>query len=805
MNSSLPAENLRKYASEEEISASTSKEFDPITGIIGQERAVKALKFGLGMDGQGFNIFISGQPGTGKTSAARRFINEIAKKQTTPSDWVYVNNFRDTSRPKAIALPAGKASEFRQDMKSFMNNTSQQLNESLDSEDFARRKDEIVQKYQKEKDQLFQEANEYARQNNFVIRQGPAGFETIPLTQQGEPMKGDEFKKLDPELRKELEEKGREVQQNLKTTLRKIQKVDRQMYAEAEKLHEETVRYVIEPMLDELKEKYNDNNERISTYLNEVLDAILKNLSYFIKNFRQEDDSQYGNQADPYQTLQKERFMKQFEVNVLVDHKDTKGAPVIIETHPGYTDLFGRIEKESKFGALETDFTLIRQGSLHDANGGYIIIPVEDLLRNPFSWETLVNSLKTEEITVEDATEKLGFMATKSLRPEYIPLNIKVILIGTTNHYQLLYQWIDDFRRLFKVKSDFDTVMERSSENITNYLGFISLVCNEQDELIHLDQTAMKEVIEYGSRLADHQDKLSTQFRQIFDIIREANYYAQQNGGSQISGEHVKTAIDEKKYRSNLIQEKIQELIVDGTLKINAEGKKTGIINGLAVLNTGDFSFGKPNKITASLGLGKGQVLDIEREAKTGGPIHTKGVMILSGYLMERFGIEQPINLSIRLVFEQSYSGVEGDSASSAEVYAIMSAIGDIPIQQGIAVTGSVNQKGEVQAIGGVNEKIEGFFEICQKNGLTGEQGVLIPESNIKNLMLKEQVVEACQNGQFRVWSVKSIDEGFAILSGMKAGTKDDAGQFPENSFNRKISEQIGYYHKKYSDLSSNT
>lgn len=805
MKEALAHQHLRKKATEEEVTRSTSHEFEPITGIIGQDRAIKALKFGLGIEGNGFNIFLSGQPGTGKHSAAHRFINQIAKDQPTPDDWIYVNNFRDASKPKAISLPAGKGAEFRQDMKNFLNNATERLKEAFESDDFSRRKDEIVQKHQKEKDDLFQEVNRYARENNYAIKQGPAGFETIPLNQHGQPMKSEEFNKLDAELRKELEEKGREVQQNLKETLRKIQKIEREMHHELNQLEEDVANYAIDPLIDELQEKYGDN-EKIQSYLNEVMNEIIQNLSMFLQNPGQQGGQQgMMQQADPYQAIQKEKFMKQFEINLLVDHKDTTGAPVINENHPSHPELFGRIEKESKFGTLETDFTLIKPGSIHEANGGYIMIPVEDLLRNPFSWETLVNALKTEEITIEDATEKLGFMSTKSLRPDHIPLNIKVILIGTPYHYQILYQWIEDFRKLFKVKSEFDTVMERNDENLNNYMGFISMLCNERSELCHLENSALKEVIEYGSRLAEHQNKLSSQFRSIFDIISEANYYASSNSSKQIKGEHVKQAIEEKVYRSNLIQEKLQEMIKEDTILIDIEGKKTGKINGLAVLSTGDFSFGKPNKITTSLGLGKGEVLDIEREAKTGGPIHTKGVLILSGYLMHKYGIDQPLNISIRLVFEQSYSGVEGDSASSAEVFSIMSEVGDIPINQGIAVTGSMNQKGEVQPIGGVNEKIEGFFEVCREKGLTGEQGVIIPESNVKNLMLKDEVVEACKNNQFNVWPIKTIDEGFEILSGYQPGEPDEDGQYPENTFNRIIRDKIYEYYKKYSNYQQNS
>jgi lon-related putative ATP-dependent protease len=447
-------------------------------------------------------------------------------------------------------------------------------------------------------------------------------------------------------------------------------------------------------MFDEVREKY-ESMEAVSAYLDAVMHAILTNLS----TFRNPSGGQ--DQQNPYQALQVQRFMRQFEVNVLVDNSQQQGAPVIMENNPTYNNLFGRIEKEASFGTMETDFSLIREGSLHQANGGYIVIPVIDLMRNAFSWESLINALKSEQIVIEDPSEKLGFGATKSLRPEPVPLNIKVVLIGLPSHYQLLYNMVDDFRKLFKVKSEFDSQMDRTPENIERFLGFLSMCCQEDGQKHQpVDRSGMQKMVEHASRLAEHQQKLSTRFQQLQDILSEANYYALEQGRSAIGEAEIRRAIEEQTYRSNLIQEKVEEFIREGTLMINVEGMKAGEINGLAVLDLGDFSFGRPNKITSSLGYGKGSILDIEREAKMGGSLHTKGVLILSGYLIEKYGLKQPLSLSLRLVFEQNYSGVDGDSASSAEAYVVLSAISGIPIQQGLAVTGSVNQKGEIQPIG---------------------------------------------------------------------------------------------------------
>jgi lon-related putative ATP-dependent protease len=472
---------------------------------------------------------------------------------------------------------------------------------------------------------------------------------------------------------------------------------------------------------------------------------------------------------------------RRYEVNVLVDHSEIEGAPVIVESNPTYNNLFGRIEKEPQFGTLLTDFTMIREGSLHRANGGYLVIPISELARAPLSWDSLKRALRTREVAVEEAAERLGFIATKSLRPESTALDIKIVLIGDAQSYYLLYAYDEDFRELFKVKADFDTRMERTPENVQNYASFVcSLCCDET--LKHLDSTAMAKIVEHGSRLAGEQDKLSTRFGDLADVVRESSFYAVQDGLEYVTADHVKRAIDERFYRSNLVQERVQEMIERGSIMIDVEGAQAGQVNGLSVSGLGDIQFGRPSRITASVGLGRRGLVDIEREANLGGPLHTKGVLILSGYMVEQYAQDKPLSLSAQLVFEQSYGGVDGDSASSTELYAILSALSGLPIKQGIAVTGSVNQKGQVQAIGGVNEKIEGFFAVCEAKGLTGEQGVMIPESNVSNLMLKEEVVEAVAQGRFHIWAVKTIDEGIEVLTGVRAGARLEDGTFEEGT-----------------------
>jgi len=493
--------------------------------------------------------------------------------------------------------------------------------------------------------------------------------------------------------------------------------------------------------------------------------------------------------APPQPWLQDVAFRK-YEVNAAVDHSETVGAPVVMERNPTYNNLFGRIEKEAVYGALQTDFTLIRGGSLHQANGGYLVLPVEEVLRNLFSYDSLKRAIRDRQIVVEDMGERLGYLTTKSLRPEPIPLSVKVVLIGPPHLYYTLYALDEDFRELFKVKAEFDVRMDRSEENVRNYVAFVSTLCSREG-LRPLEAGAVAKVVEYGSRAVEDQQKLSTRFSEVADIVRAANFWAERDGSPQVAETHVRKAIDEKVYRSNLIQERIQEFIQRGILLVDTAGEEVGQVNGLAVIELGDHAFGRPSRITASIGLGQAGLVDIEREARLGGPIHTKGVLILSGYLSRRYTYDKPLSLSARLVFEQSYEGVEGDSASCAELFTLLSAISEAPIKQGIAVTGSLNQQGEVQAIGGVNQKIEGFFDVCHAAGLTGEQGVIIPESNVQNLMLREDVVEAAEQGRFHVYPIRSVDQGIEILTGRTAGERGPDGAFPEGTLNHLVDQRL--------------
>lgn len=758
----------------------TTEEISPLKGIIGQERAVRALRFGLDIKELGFNIYVAGHPGTGRTTAVKDFLEETAKKKTVPPDWCYVNNFRNSYQPNAIKLPPKKGRAFKKDMTNLINEARRVLPKAFESEDYATKKEAAIKTAEKERNTLFTELNKRAQDEGFVLQSTPIGLLIIPVVD-GQPLSDRDFMALSQQTREKIQQKREKLRAQLRSAMRTLRGLESKINEELKKVNREVALYAIGHLVAELREKYKEFPEVIA-YIKDVQDDMLEKLSEFI-------GKPQAPAPFPFPWM-KELPFRRYEVNVIVDNSDLQGAPVVVEPNPTYQNLFGRIEKEAQFGVLATDFTMIRGGSLHKANGGYLVLPAEELLRNIFSWDGLKRALKSECVTIEEAGERLGFITTRGLRPAPIPLNTKVVIIGNPLIYQMLYTLDIDFKELFKVKADFDTTMDRTEENMRKYAAFICTFC-QKEKMKHLDASAVARVIEYGSRLAEDQQKLSTRFADVADIIREANFYAIQEGVDHTTTSHVKRAIEEKVYRSNLIQEKIKEMIQRDVFLIDTEGEVVGQVNGLSVISLGDFAFGRPSRVTASIGIGREGVVDIEREAKLGGPIHTKGVMILSGYIAAKYAHDKPLSLSARLVFEQSYSGVEGDSASSTELYAILSSLSELPIKQSIAVTGSVNQKGEVQAIGGVNEKIEGFFEVCKAKGLTGQQGVIIPKSNVQNLMLKEEVVDAVQEGTFHVYPVKTIDEGIEILTGVKAGARRLDGTFEEETVNYMVDNRL--------------
>jgi lon-related putative ATP-dependent protease len=745
--------------------------------IIGQARAVRALRFGLDIRDKGFNIFVSGLPGTGRTTAVERFLEQIAITKQTPMDWCYVHNFDNSYRPRAIRLPAGQAREFQKDMESFLKSVTHDILTAFEGDQYSQQQESSLKTFQDQKELIIEKMGEFAQQSGFGLQATPMGIIPIPL-KNGQPMSEKDFLALSEKDRENLKQAQEKVEEAIEAVMRQTRALDNNAREAMEQLDQQVVHFVLDHLKTALVEKYQQLPE-VLNHLQAVERNILENIVQFKPATGEAEKQMPGPKRNP---------TDRYRVNLLVDNSNLKGAPVIVEMNPTYSNLFGRVEQEAFMGALITDFTLIRGGSMHRANGGYLVLPAEDVIRNPFTWESLKRCLRNGEIAIEEPIEQPVF-TTKSLRPESIPLDVKVILIGRGDIYQLLLTYDEHFTELFKVKADFDTQMERSGEHIKDYAQFVCNLC-EAESLLHLDPTGLARVVEHGSRLAEDQERLSTRFGDIADVIREANYYAGQEKVSLITSGHIDHAIEERFYRSSLVQERLQEMIAKNVIKIEATGEAVGQVNGLSVLQIGDIAFGQPSRITASVGLGKSGVINVEREAEMSGPIHTKGVLILSGYLAQQFAQNKPLSLNARLVFEQNYGGVDGDSASSSELYALLSALSEIPIRQSLAVTGSVNQKGEVQAIGGVNEKIEGFYAVCKAKGLTGEQGVMIPASNVSNLMLKQEIVDAVQVGQFHIWSVATIEEGIEVLTGIPGGKNAD-GSFPPGSVYARVNQRL--------------
>ena len=783
----LPPGSLRNFCDETCLNFRTTADLPPLRAIIGQDRAVQSLEFGLGIRDRGYNIYAAGQAGTGKTSAITAFLHERAGAMMPPSDWCYVQNFRDPGQPRVMRLPKGRGRELQSDMRRLVVEAQRNISQSLESAEVSNQKEEFLQEFRRERESLFGTFNERARLNGFLVQTTTVALALVPH-RDGRPLSNEELASLSPEQRDRMTQIRNELETEMKHVLDEVHRAERRAYQGIQQLDSEIIRFDLDVLVRELKGEY-DSLPQVEAYLNAVEADMAENADMF-RSSQQQQGQQPQASAPATSSADSEHSMRRYEVNVIVDNSETSGAPVVHEFNPTYNNLMGRVDKEARYGALQTDFTMIRPGSLHRANGGYLTIRIEELLRNPAAWEGLKRSLREQKIIVEELAERMGFMAVKGLTPEPIPLDVKTVLIGDAGLYHMLYRMDPDFPELFRVKAEFDSTMERTEANVLDYASFVCALCTKEG-LLPMDREGVSKLVEHSSRLAEDQNKLSTRFAEISNVIREAGYFARQDGAASITAGHVKKAIDEKMHRSDLIRDKIVEMIQRGTIAIDTEGVEVGQINGLAVLSLGDFSFGRPGRITVSVGAGREGLVDIEREARLGGRLHTKGVMILAGYIADRLARDVPLSLVARLTFEQSYEEIEGDSASSAELYAILSRLADLPIRQGIAVTGSVNQKGQVQPIGGVNQKVEGFFEVCQAKGLTGDQGVLIPATNVPHLMLREEVVEAVREGQFHVYSAESIDEGIELLTGVPAGCLLPDGTFEEGTVNRRVSDRL--------------
>ena len=784
MTLELSPEQLRRVFDPQAVGVETTENLDPREGIIGQKRASSALHFGLGMKEEGFNIYVAGPPGSGKMTAVRAFLEEVARIKDSPTDWCYVHNFDDPYQPNALELPAGEGRELQEDVRELVSLMGRDIPRAFESEDYEQKRTEILKEVERKRTEAMTRLKKQVVEAGFALETTNFGIALLPLGQEGKPLTDAESESLSEAQRQDLDERRDHLENELKTVLKNIRDFARQVQKKGLKLDQEVALYVVGGSIDDLVSKYSKTPE-VAEYLRAVQQEILEDIHAF--KGAPTGASPSPAMLDPNQLAGSENpRLRKYQVNLLVDRSRQEGAPIVVELNASYTNLIGRIEKEAQMGALHTDFTLIRAGSLHRANGGYLVVPAEDVVQNLGTWDGLKRALRSQMIQMEDLSERMGFTVTRTLRPEPIPLDVKVVLVGRPLLYYLLHANDEEFSELFKVRADFDTSMESSQENTRDFVTFLCTFCCKE-QCRHLDSSAVAKLLEHAARMAGDQEKLSTQFGELADVVREADFWAREEGSSYVVASHIQRAIQEKVYRGSLAKEKIQEMIVEGSLLIDTDGDAIGQVNGLAVLRMGDFMFGKPSRITATVGPGRKGIIDIEREVDLGGALHSKGVLILDGYLVRQFAQDQPLSLSARLVFEQSYQGVDGDSASSTELYAVLSALSGLPLKQGIAVTGSVNQAGEVQAIGGVNEKIEGFFDVCAAQGLTGNQGVLIPESNMKNLMLREDVVEAVEAGQFHVWAVKTINQGIEILTGVKAGERLQGGGFPGGTVNGRV------------------
>jgi lon-related putative ATP-dependent protease len=779
--SELPPETLRWNCDPKLLPAKCSEDLEPLEVIVGQPRASQALTFGLEVKEQGFNIFAAGPPATGKATAITHFLGEIAKKMPTPPDWCYVHNFEDEYQPQILRCPPCLGKQLKLDMHKLIQEARLAIPQLFQGEDYASKRDAIVKKLNQNRQEIVAKMEQLAEDEGFVMQLTTLGISVVPVVK-GKPVEEKAFLSLPKDAQETLVKKREALQEKLAPLVRQFRNLDIQAREEIAEFDKNVALYAIEHMMSELLDKYKQHEE-IIRYLERVQSHIVDDLSRF-RGERTSDN------PDPQETWLNELAFRRYDVNVIVDNSTVKGAPIAIEQNPTFDNLLGRIEKESQLGMLTTDFTLIRGGSLHKANGGFLIIRAEQLLRDINVYEGLKRALRNGEIRIEELPQRIGYASVRTLAPAPIPLDVKVVLTGNSEIYQALYAYDPEFHELFKVKADFDRTMAKTDSNIKSYACFFStLAANENLE--HLDSSAMARMIEHSCRLAEDQDKLSTQFGLIADVVREAHFYASRDNSTYITADHVEKAIEAKIYRSNLIQEKLDEAIKKGVIYISTEGEAVGQINGLSVLSVGDFSFGAPSRITVSIGLGKEGLVDVQREVNMSGPIHGKGVMIIAGFLASRFAREKPLTLSARIVFEQNYEGVEGDSASSTELYALLSALSDVPIKQNFAVTGSVNQKGEVQPIGGVNEKIEGYFEVCKARGLNGNPSVLIPHSNVKHLMLKQKVIEAVKAGKFHIYSAETIEEGIEILTGVPAGKQLPDGSFGKDSVFDSVDKRL--------------
>jgi predicted ATP-dependent protease len=790
----LPAETLRWTCDPAGLGFATTADLPAEAHATGQARAMRALTFGLSVEQPGYNIFVSGYPGTGRSSYARTEVEDAARERPVPPDWCYVRDFGAADRPTAISLPAGRGRVFRDDVAEFVRDVSEGLRRAFTSEAYERQRADVVKRYAQKIEDIWEGLEAQARTRGFALQRTPTGVLTVPVDLRGEPIPAEIFEALPKADQARLVERMKELEELVSDTGRKIRALEREGREAFHRLEIETAGSVVDAPLERLRQEYRDHAKVIA-----FLEASKQDMLARLTDLLAAGAEGAGGRPALLPLPRPDPFAR-YQVTLLVDNSATRGAPVVVEPNPTYYNLVGKAEYRAEFGTLVTDPSMIKAGALHRANGGYLILQIRDVLTNPFAYEGLKRALRSREIRIEPLGESLGMIAVSTLRPEPIPADVKVVLVGTPDLYHLLYALDEEFDKLFKIRADFDVVMDRTPASEREYARTIASVCRGSHAR-PFDASGVAAMLEYSARIAGSQDKLSTRFGAVTEIAFEASAWAGREGRELVARDDVRRAIEEKVYRSNLVEEKLRELIARGQLLVDTDGAVVGQINGLSVLQLGDYTFGHPSRITARAYLGSRGVVDIEREARMSGRIHTKGVFVLAAFLAGRFAQHYPLSISASLTFEQLYSDVDGDSASSTELSALLSELSGLPIDQGIAVTGSVNQKGEVQPIGGVNEKIEGFYAVCKIKGLTGRQGVIIPHRNVRDLMLREEVVTAVREGRFHVWAIRTVDEEIELLTGVAAGTPDSAGLYPADSVNGRVAARLTEFARRYHEF----
>lgn len=796
----LKADQLRQSCDGAIFKDVFSEENDGFNEIIGQERAVEAIEFGMDIDRDGYNIFVLGPSGSGRTSIIRRFVEEKSSNKSVPDDWCYVNNFQDHRKPRCIRFPVGQGKEFRSDMENLVSDVQRDITRALEEESYNKEKQSIAEQFQQDQNQRLMDFKKKAEEKGFTLQRTPTGIVVIPV-REGDPMSAEQYSSLPPEERQALQEKGKKLQQELNKVLQEVRNREKKTRERLQDLERKAVLWAVEHHLNEMREKYAENRG-VMDYLDQVKEDVVENARSIV-GAQQQYDKRQSNPLTAMMTQRPEAVLERYRVNLIVDNSQTEGAPVVLEGDPSLQNLIGKVERQAQFGTLVTNYQMIKPGALHKANGGYLIIEALHLLRQPFAYQPLKQALKEKQVRIKEASELFTPITSAGLEPEPIPLDIKVIIIGSPRYYYLLFSLDEEFRELFNVKADFNTFMERNEENIRLYARFLHAHC-QHEKWLPFDNSGICRMVEYGSELVGDQTRLSTRFADICNLAREADFWARRDTNGSILRSHVQQAIDTRKHRNNRIEEVIQEMISRGDIFIDVSGSRPGQVNGLSIVSLGDYTFGRPSRITARTYVGKDGVINIDREVEMAGPIHNKGVLILAGYLNGKYGEDKPISLSASVVFEQQYQGVEGDSASSAELYALLSSLSGLPLNQNMAVTGSVNQHGYIQPIGGATKKVEGFYDACKATGgLDGSQGVLIPKTNVKNLMLRQEVVDAVEQDIFHIYPVETIDQGITILTGREAGERQEDGTYPEGTVNYLVDSRLSEFARAWTKFRS--